>query len=360
MSIFKACFILLFLTTSVAICPAQNRQAELLIAALSEEYKLNFCGERVPLDDQDVRERFEKELLLTLQGHAQIILWIKRSPKYLSTIEGMLKKHQMPDDLKYIAIIESALRPHATSESNAVGFWQFTNSSGQKYGLRIDAQIDERRSILYSTEAAIRYFKDLHKKYRSWTLAAAAYNMGENGLETEIQMQNVRDYYRLYLSLETQQYIFRALCAKLVLTNPQHFGYDPNKITHYPEPKVVRVMMHRNERTPIALLAQAADTHFKQIKDLNPEIRGYYLAPGRREILIPQGSERRFDRNLNRLLRNAERRNPTTTYIVKPGDNLTTIADKFNVSLGALLIWNGLSSSQTIHPGDKIVIQRGR
>ena len=144
-----------------------------LISGVRLSGPLNFCGEAVPLDNQEVRERLEKELLLTLWDRPQVALWIKRSNRYLSIIEKKLQEHDMPQDLKYVAIIESALRPHAGSRRGAIGFWQFLRSTGQKYGLRINAEIDERRNIFASTLAAINYFKALYQMLGSWTLAAA-------------------------------------------------------------------------------------------------------------------------------------------------------------------------------------------
>ena len=351
---------LLFLFLLTKLAYAQLPESQLLVKALASDYELNFCGERVPLEDHDVRQRFEKQLMLMLQDPAQIILWIKRSGRYFPHIETTLLKHNMPDDLKYIAIIESALRPHATSKSNAVGFWQFTASSGKKYGLELSSKIDERRNVFASTEAAIRYFRELYRDYRSWTLCAAAYNMGENGLETEILMQEVNDFYKLYLPLETQQYPLRAVCAKLVLTNLKYFGFDFDAIDVYPELQVDRVEIELDERIPLTLIAEAAGTYFKRIKDMNPEIRGYYLVAGSREILIPVGAGQRFASNLRRLLQNSHKRRKTIYYIVQTGDNLTVIAEQFNVSVGALLIWNKLNVNAILHPGDKIVIYQKR
>ena len=160
---------------------------------------LDFCGEPVELENRDVRERLEKELLLTLWDRPQVVLWIKRSNRYLPIIEKMLQEHKMPEDLKYIAIAESALRPHAGSKKGAIGFWQFLKSSGRKYGLIINSEKDERRNIFRSTEAAIAYFKQLYDILGNWTLAAAAYNMGEQGLQSEILAQKTNNFYHLYL-----------------------------------------------------------------------------------------------------------------------------------------------------------------
>jgi hypothetical protein len=245
-----------------------------LTASINITQSLDFCGEPVDLGSREVRERLEKELLLTIWDRPQVILWIKRSTRYLPIIEEMLKENKMPDDLKYVPIIESALRPHAGSRKGAIGFWQFLKSTGERYGLKINAEIDERRNIFASTRAAINYLKELYALLGSWTLAAAAYNMGELGLQSEIVSQKTNDYYQLYLPLETQRYVFRIISAKLIFRDPQRFGYRVQETDLYPPLQFDRTHIECFQDTPIHVLARAANTHFKVIKDLNPEIRG--------------------------------------------------------------------------------------
>ena len=132
-----------------------------LIASLGVNPALEFCGVKVPVEEHEVRERFEKELLLTLWNRSQVILWLKRSRRYLPHIEQMLKQNGLPDDIKYVAVAESALLPHAGSGKGAIGYWQFMADTGRKYGLNIDEYVDERRNLFASTAAAVRYFDEL-------------------------------------------------------------------------------------------------------------------------------------------------------------------------------------------------------
>ena len=317
---------------------------------------LDFCGEPVDLGSREVRERLEKELLLTIWDRPQVILWIKRSTRYLPVIEAMLKENQMPADLKYVAIIESALRPHAGSRKGAIGFWQFLKSTGEKYGLKINAEIDERRNIFAATRAAIDYLKALYEIFGSWTLAAAAYNMGELGLQSEIVSQKTSDYYQLYLPLETQRYIFRIISAKLIFMDPERFGYRVPEADRYPPLQFDRTHIECFQDTPIHLVARAANTHFKVIKDLNPEIRGHFLGAGMHSLLIPKGAQDGFQVRFKQLVKEWLAENQERVYVVKEGDNLTSIAERFNVPLPALLIWNRLDRQKPIHPGDRIVI----
>ena len=327
-----------------------------LMANIKFTEPIDFCGEPVDLANPEVRERLEKELLLTIWDRPQVILWIKRSTRYLPIIEKMLSENAMPDDLKYVAIIESALRPHAGSRKRAIGFWQFLKSTGQKYGLRINAEIDERRNIFTSTQAAINYFKDLHTMLGSWTLSAAAYNMGELGLESEIVSQKINDYYRLYLPLETQRYMFRIIAAKIILTNPEKYGYRFTEQDLYPPLQFDRIHLECFQDTPLHIIASASNTHFKVIKDLNPEIRGHFLAAGMHSLLIPRGAENGFQVRFKQLVQEWLAENQQRVYVVKQGDNLTTIAERFNVPLPALLIWNRLDGRKPIHPGERLVI----
>ncbi|MGD9371961.1 MAG: transglycosylase SLT domain-containing protein [Desulfobacterales bacterium] len=317
---------------------------------------LEFCGEKVDLGIQEVKERFEKEMLLTLWNRPQVILWIKRSARYLPIIEKMLSEKGMPDDLKYIAIVESALRPHASSNKGAVGFWQFISATGRKYGLTINSEKDERRNIFRSSEAAINYLKMLYETFGSWTLAAAAYNMGEQGLQSEILAQNTNNYYYLYLPLETQRYVFRILSAKLILTQPETYGFQYTKEDVYPPLEYDSIKLECFQEIPIAIVAQAADTHFKAIKDLNPELRGHFLAAGRHSLLVPKGAEKGFQVRFNQLVNQWVSENNQRVYVVKEGDSLSAIAERFNVPLPALIIWNRLDNKKHIHPGDRLVI----
>ncbi len=308
------------------------------------------------LENQDVRERLEKELLLTLWDRPQVALWIKRSGRYLPVIEKMLKDHDMPQDLKYIPIIESALRPHAGSRKGAIGFWQFMEATGLKYGLEINSEKDQRRNVFYSTQAAISYFKELHELLGSWTLSAAAYNMGEQGLQSEILAQKTDNYYRLYLPLETQRYVLRIIAAKMILSEPEAYGFRYTREDLYPPLQFDRLKLQCFQETPISIIAQAANTGFKVIKDLNPEIRGHFIAAGSHLILIPAGAAEGFQERFKSLVDQWKAENQERVYVVKEGDNLSTIAERFNVPLPALIIWNRLEKNKHIYPGDRLVV----
>ena len=327
-----------------------------LVSAIRIEGPVNFCGEQVPLDSVEIRERLEKELLLILWNRPQVILWLKRATRYFPHIERTLAQNNMPEDLKFIAMIESALLPHAGSSKGAIGYWQFIKSTGRSYGLTIDRNIDERRNFFASTKAAVSYLKELHGLFGSWTLAAAAYNVGEDRIQDEKTKQKVDNYYDFYLPLETQRYIFKIVAIKLIFSNPSRYGFHLQTEDYYPPISFDRVKLTLSNRTPLYIVAQAAGTHFKQIKDLNPEIRGHDLQKGEHIIAIPEGSEENFHPRFAGLAKKWRQEYKMHIYIVKKGDNLSSIAERFEVALPSLMTWNDLSLNSYIHPGEKLVI----
>jgi len=327
-----------------------------LVESIRQLPALDFCGESVPLDDPDVRERMDKELLLSLWDRDQAVLWLKRSTRYFPQIERMLAEAGLPDDLKYIALAESALRPHVGSPKGAIGFWQFLPETGRRYGLTVNDDVDERRNLTASTNAAIAYYRDLYERFGSWSLAATAFNMGEEGLEAEILAQGVRDFYRLYLPLETQRYLFRVLSAKLILTQPETYGFHLQETDFYPPLRFAPVELTTFEETSLAVVAKAAKTDFKRIKDLNPELRGHYLAAGTYTLAVPEEGAAGFQERFRKLHEEWVSQRKERVYVVQPGDNLSTIAEKFRVPLPAILIWNRIDISRPIHPGDRLII----
>jgi hypothetical protein len=168
--------------------------------------------------------------------------------------------------------------------------------------------------------------------------------------------QKSQDYYQLYLPLETQRYVFRIIAAKMILRDPVRFGFRFTDQDLYPPLVFKRVQIECFQDTPVQIVAQAANTYFKAIKDLNPEIRGHFLAAGTHRLLIPPGSADGFDARFKQLVQQWQATNLERVYVVQKGDNLTGIAERFKVPLPALLIWNRLDGRKPIHPGDRLVI----
>lgn len=354
----SAAAVLLFAVLSASHAPAQKTAAGLL-AALKVDTPPMLCGETVPLDHAQLVRRFEREMLLSLGNQPQVILWLKRSTRYFPYIEQALGQAGLPDDLKYVAIVESALRMHAGSRKGAMGVWQLMPETARNHGLIVDRHIDERRNLYLSTPAALSYLSSLYDRFGSWSLALAAYNMGEGGLEAEMLEQGVNDYYRLYLPMETQRFIFRILAVKRILEAPEEHGFILSADDGYAPDTFATVQIDAATELPLRLIADAAETDFKTIKDLNPELRGHYLPPGTRMLNLPDSEHAGFQARLAALIEADAHARDQRIYVVRSGDNLSAIAKRFDVPLAALLIWNRIGVHQVIHPGQRLVIFPG-
>jgi LysM repeat protein len=180
--------------------------------------------------------------------------------------------------------------------------------------------------------------------------------MGEEGLKTEMLVQKVNNYYQLYLNQETQRYVFRILAAKIILSNPEKYGYYLTEEDLYKPVQFDRVDITANQPVPLYIIAQAANTYFKVIKDLNPHIKNYYLPAGKHDLLLPMGAASGFSARYENLLKQWLDEKEKAVYTVKKGDNLSTIAKHFNVSVKAIMIWNGISNAKDVSSGDQLFI----
>ena len=232
--------------------------------------KLFFCDEKVPIENQDILERFDKEILVNTYYHSKAILILKRSNKYFPIIEKYLKKYNIPDDFKYLAIAESALE-NVTSPAGAKGFWQFMKKTGLAYDLEINDLVDERYHLEKSTESACKYLNKLYEQFGNWTLAAAAYNMGPSALEKQIKKQNVNNYYDLKLNNETSRYIFRIIAYKIIDKNPLTYGFDLDDSSLYQPVKTYEMEINKTIEN-IANFGNEIGFNYKIIKYLNPWI----------------------------------------------------------------------------------------
>ena len=347
---------ILFSVLAPCMAAAQAIADDILLSALKLEEPILLCGETVPMDDPHAVERFEKEMLVSLGNRPQVILWLKRTTRYFPYIEKVLRENGLPDDIKYLAIAESALRMHAGSPKGAMGVWQLMPQTARKYGLVVDVSFDERRNIFLSTPAAVTYLKTLYERFGSWSLSLAAYNMGEEGLEAEILEQGITNYYQLYLPIETQRFVFRILAIKRIVEAPHNHGFALSPDDYYAPQTFSTVRINAFTDLPLRLIAKAAKTDFRTIKDFNPEIRGHYLAAGTRSVNITGDGESGFQDRLAALIEADTKIRNQRVYVVKEGDSLSSIAQKFEVPLAALLIWNRIGLGKVIHPGQRLVI----
>lgn len=250
---------------------------------------IDFAGEAVPLNDPDVRERMDRELLVNTYWQSNGLLLIKRAHKYFPLIESILKEEGIPDDFKYLAVIESGLT-QAVSPAGARGFWQLLSSTGRELGLEINDNVDERYHIELATRAACKYLRDSKKSWGTWTLAAAAYNAGNSGIRRQMERQEVNSYYDLLLGEETGRYVFRILALKRILQDPERFGFNLEQEDMYHEVPTYEVKVD----TAVAhfpRFSRQFDINYKILKIHNPWLREDHLNNASRKeyrIKIPK------------------------------------------------------------------------
>ena len=245
------------------------------IVALPMPENLEFAGEKVPLEDPDVYERMDRELLVNTYWQSNALLLMKRANKYFPIIEPILKKNGIPEDFKYLAVIESGLT-QAVSPARAVGFWQILEGTGKEYGMEINGNVDERYHIEKSTQVASDYLKKAKARFGDWTLAAASYNAGQYGVDKQLDRQKVSNYYDLLLGEETGRYIFRILALKEIMTHPEKYGFDISEDDLYSfiPTKKVKVDTVVNDFPDFA---EKFGLNYKTLKIHNPWLRDDHL-----------------------------------------------------------------------------------
>ncbi len=232
---------------------------------------ISFAGEPVPMDIPDVHERLDKELQINTYFHSNTIFLIKRASRWLPQIEKILKENDVPNDFKYLPLIESNLL-NVISPKNAVGYWQILKTSGREFGLEISGEVDERYDPLKATEAACKYLKQAYRKFGNWTLVAASYNRGMNGLDRAIENQQVKSYYDLFLNEETSRYVFRILAIKEIVENPLKYGFKINPKHVYAEEPLKYIEVKETIKD-LVTFAKQHNTNYKLIKGHNPWLR---------------------------------------------------------------------------------------
>ena len=236
---------------------------------------LDFAGERLPLENPDILERMDRELLVNTYWQSNGLLMFKRAQKYFPIIEPILAKHGVPDDVKYLAVIESGLT-NAKSPAGARGVWQILKGTGREYGLEVNDNVDERYNIEKATEVACVYLKKSKERLGSWTLAAAAYNAGNAGMSRRLNAQIVNTYYDLLLGEETGRYVFRIVALKEILNNPQKYGFNFRDKDLYNKIPTYTVAVD-SAVTDFAKFSKDFGINYKILKIHNPWLREPHL-----------------------------------------------------------------------------------
>jgi len=250
---------------------------------------IDFCGEAVPLDRWEVREKLDRELLVNTYLHGSQLYILKLAGRYFPIIEERLKANGVPPDLKYVCVAESALQQNAWSSVGAASFWQFMKDTGPRYGLEINDEVDERFNVVKATDAACQYFKEAYSKFGSWTAAAASYNCGMAGFAKQAEFQQSNNYYDLIFPEETNRYVFRIVALKHLLSNAKKYGMMIEEGDEY-KPLKARTVMVDKSITNLTEFAVANGTTYKMLKIYNPWLRDRKLTvkPGKTyEIQLP-------------------------------------------------------------------------
>jgi membrane-bound lytic murein transglycosylase D len=237
--------------------------------------EVTFAGELVPLNDYDVRERFDRELLVNTFWQSNTIINFKLANKYFETIDKILKEEGVPLDFRYLAVAESGLRD-ISSPAGASGIWQIMPATGTEYGLTVNSEVDERYHLEKSTRVACKYLKGAYEKLGSWSLAAASYNAGMGKIQQRLKEQQVDNFYDLYLNTETARYLYRILAYKMVFENPEKFGLYLEKEDLY-EPIEYETVKIGGTIDDLAAFAKANNTTYKMLKITNPWLRDKML-----------------------------------------------------------------------------------
>lgn len=253
--------------------------------------QFSLAGERVPLERIDVTEAFKKELIVNTYLHSHTIQVLKHAPRYFHTIEPILKEEGVPDDFKYLAVIESSLNPLAVSHAGAVGIWQLMSGTAKELGLEVTKDVDERYHLEKATQAACAYLKKAYQKFGSWTLAAASYNGGMNMLSKQIDRQKETNFYDLLLGEETGRYIYRLLALKQIMEEPHLYDFYVNQ--QYPVEPVSLVKVTQSIKD-LTEFAKQNGISYKTLKRFNPWLRQTSLKIGKHQtyyIAIPENKE---------------------------------------------------------------------
>lgn len=283
--------------------------------------------------------------------------WWDRSQHYMVMIREILRENDLPEDLSYIAFIESGLNPTARSRSNAVGMWQFIKGTGVRYGLRVDWWMDERMDPEKSTRAAARYFTDLYGRFGSWYLAAAGYNAGEGRVVRAMKKHRSDDFWELAshkrtFRRETRDYVPKYLAALMIAKDPVSYGFE--ELTYREGPLYEKVKV--SQATDLRVIARAAGTTVTEIKKLNPELRRWFTPPDYPdyEVNIPVGTTGQFVENMSKIP--PAKKIAFRRHKIKRGDTLYHIARRYKTSVKPIMYLNNLQNARRLRPGMVIVI----
>ncbi|PBQ33798.1 murein transglycosylase [Sphingobacteriaceae bacterium] len=340
---------------------------------------LQFCGEKIPSNDFDIKKDLEKEFFNSAYWKNNSLALFQKAQRWFPYIEPILKKEGVPDDFKYLCVIESHLS-NAASPAGAAGFWQLVPNSARNYGLEVNSEVDERYHVEKATHAACGHIKDAYAVFKNWTLSAAAYNRGIGGIQSAMAKQKTDNYHDLLLNRETGSFVYRILAYKTLFSSPGHFGIKKKKWTYYPKIPV-RVLKVDSTISSLSAFAKSQGVTAGVIRLYNPWLLGDQLNnPAKKvyEISIPKNLEADYSGYLKDLLAEEGQvvhyaSDPVATlqvadtdttgtvkksisYVVKIDEPLKNLATFLKVSEEDIRKWNNLSETQQAVAGQTLII----
>lgn len=340
---------------------------------------LSFCGEKIPTNNYALKDNLEKEFFKNKHWKQSAGYLYKKAQKWFPYLEPILKKEGVPDDFKYLAVIESHLS-NARSSQGAAGFWQLVPSTARNYGLIVNDNVDERLDVEKSTVAACKLIKDAYKVFKNWTLTAAAYNLGIGGIQKALSKQNTNDYYSMILNKETGSFVYRILAYKTLFSDPKHFGIKRKAIKYLPKIPV-KIIKVDSAITDISHFAKAIKSNVAIVKLFNPWLLKDYLDNPNHltfEFKIPKKNNADYSNYYADLLeQNKEDEvisdSASTVSVIKQdvkeesgdeilhnfneGEKVKELAEIYNVRVIDILNWNNLKSEKEIKPGQMLIIR---
>jgi hypothetical protein len=293
------------------IVPLKHVSADEIVPLRMPRYTY-LCGNRI-YPSFDLRERLEVRYYAYMRDKAQMLLWMKRKKRFFSIIEEVLKENNLPDDLKYMAVVESALIQRSYSPKGAVGVWQFVKGTARRFGLKVTRKYDERRDVYKATQAAVGYFNFLYEKFGNWPLVMAAYNIGEYRVIREVREQETANFFEMVFPRETDEYVINVMVVKHLMENAQRYGLEIEDYEYFKPFDFTEVDIKiKSYRKPVSVIANAAFSTVREIKELNPQIIGNFLYNGTYSIRIPKAGKAGFKERYAEFLAEYEKDN---TYV---------------------------------------------
>ena len=357
--------------TSVSYPSYQNNNFS--VFGLNIPRNLSFCDEKIPTNDYALKDNLEKEFFKNKQWKNNAGYLFSKAQKWFPYIEPILKKEGVPDDFKYVAVIESHLS-NAVSPMGAAGFWQLVPSTARHYGLIVNDEVDERLNVEKSTYAACKLIKYAYGIFKNWTLSAAAYNLGVGGIQNAMAKQKSNNYYDLLLNRETGSFIYRILAYKTLFANPENLGLKKKSLKYYAKVPVKSVKVD-SSIVNLNHFAKTVKSNIALVKLFNPWLLGDKLTNEEKHIYefkIPKQGNADYSSYYADLIKteimdsNSVQLAVTDSlpiaenvinHLVNANENLKDIAEFYEVNEADIKIWNYLKDSTAVKPGDKLIIK---